>query len=207
MYAQVEKPKENKSKAVANSVVQKKGSLKQGFGFVDNRPEARYQQTIQRLTIGYTAADLGHPPAVALAFAAEPIMQFVYQRDAIPNATKVAVDGYHDCPAAGVYNHHVAHQVIYDKIRNRYEGQTRTNIVLGLGGVMTALGIPAGAQDPMTCVAAFNTWLDNAIVKICDCPANIFRGAQDGNEPNNPTAPTPALTARLAGVRPILDAI
>jgi len=39
-YEQVEKPKENKSKAAASSIVQKKSSVKQGFGFVDNRPVA-----------------------------------------------------------------------------------------------------------------------------------------------------------------------
>jgi len=37
MYAQVEKPKENKSRTVDNSVAQKKSSGKQGFWFVDNR--------------------------------------------------------------------------------------------------------------------------------------------------------------------------
>ncbi len=37
MYAQVEKPKENKSRAVANSVAQKKSNGRQIFGFVDNR--------------------------------------------------------------------------------------------------------------------------------------------------------------------------
>lgn len=37
MYEQVEKPKENKSRAVTNSVAQKKSDVKQGFGFVDNR--------------------------------------------------------------------------------------------------------------------------------------------------------------------------
>jgi hypothetical protein len=37
MYEQVEKSKENKSRAVANSVIQKKSDVKQGFGFVDNR--------------------------------------------------------------------------------------------------------------------------------------------------------------------------
>ena len=37
MYAQVEKSKEGKSRAVANAVTQKKSSVKQGFGFVDNR--------------------------------------------------------------------------------------------------------------------------------------------------------------------------
>lgn len=44
MYDQVEKPKENKSRGVANSVSQKKSSAKQGFEFVDNRPEAIMQR-------------------------------------------------------------------------------------------------------------------------------------------------------------------
>jgi hypothetical protein len=44
MYAQVEKPKENKSRAVANSVSQRKGPVKQGFGFVDNRPQNKLFQ-------------------------------------------------------------------------------------------------------------------------------------------------------------------
>ncbi len=44
MYEQVEKPKENKSRAVANSVSQKKSSDKQSFGFVDNRSEAVAQR-------------------------------------------------------------------------------------------------------------------------------------------------------------------
>ncbi|WLE95766.1 MAG: hypothetical protein QTN59_13900 [Candidatus Electrothrix communis] len=48
MYEQVEKPKENKSKAVANSVVQKKSGVKQGFGFVDNRPGNIMQRRFQK---------------------------------------------------------------------------------------------------------------------------------------------------------------
>jgi hypothetical protein len=40
MYEQVDKSKENKSKAVAHSVAQKKSVMKQGFGFIDNRHEA-----------------------------------------------------------------------------------------------------------------------------------------------------------------------
>ena len=35
MYEQVEKPKVNKSRAVANSVAQKKSNVKHGFGFVN----------------------------------------------------------------------------------------------------------------------------------------------------------------------------
>lgn len=49
MYAQVEKPKENKSRAIANSVAQKKSNMKQGFGFEDNRPEAIAQRKLQKL--------------------------------------------------------------------------------------------------------------------------------------------------------------
>lgn len=44
MYEQVEKPKENKSRAVANVVAQKKSNGKQGFGFVDNRSEFSMQR-------------------------------------------------------------------------------------------------------------------------------------------------------------------
>lgn len=56
MYVQVEKPKENtasadrrKSRAIANSVAQKKSNAKQGFGFVDNRSEAVAQRKLQEM--------------------------------------------------------------------------------------------------------------------------------------------------------------
>lgn len=43
MYAQVEKPKENKSRAVANNVAQKKSDERQCFEFVDNRTDGLLQ--------------------------------------------------------------------------------------------------------------------------------------------------------------------
>ncbi len=49
MYEQVENPKENKSRAVANSVAQKKSNGKQGFGFVDNRHESITQRKLQEM--------------------------------------------------------------------------------------------------------------------------------------------------------------
>lgn len=50
MYAQVGKRKENKSRAVANSVAQKKRGVKQDLGFVDNRvPVSHNIETIQRI--------------------------------------------------------------------------------------------------------------------------------------------------------------
>ena len=44
MYEQVEKPKETKSRSVANSVAQKKNNVKQGLGFVDNRSKVALQR-------------------------------------------------------------------------------------------------------------------------------------------------------------------
>lgn len=49
MYEQGEKPKMNKSSAVANSVAQKKRDGKHGYEFVDNRPEAVAQRVIERM--------------------------------------------------------------------------------------------------------------------------------------------------------------
>jgi len=48
MYSQVEKPKENKSRVVANFVAQKKSNVGQGFGFVDNRPESKQIVQLQK---------------------------------------------------------------------------------------------------------------------------------------------------------------
>ncbi len=49
MYAQLEKPKENKSRAIAYSVTQSKSDNRQGFGFVDNRPEVTGQKKLQNM--------------------------------------------------------------------------------------------------------------------------------------------------------------
>lgn len=58
MYAQLEKPKENKRRAIANSVAPKKGSMTQGFGFVDNRPEVTSQRKMQALTFNHQVPQL-----------------------------------------------------------------------------------------------------------------------------------------------------
>jgi len=44
------KPKDNKSRAVANSVAQNRSILNHGFGFVDNRPKAVAQRKLQEIT-------------------------------------------------------------------------------------------------------------------------------------------------------------
>ena len=47
MYAQIEKPKQNKSRAVANSVGKKKSNGKQRFSSVDHRLESDLQSKFQ----------------------------------------------------------------------------------------------------------------------------------------------------------------
>lgn len=47
MHTRVEKPKENQSRAIANTETQKKSNVKQEFGFVDNRSESAAQRKIQ----------------------------------------------------------------------------------------------------------------------------------------------------------------
>ena len=54
MYAQVERLKENKSRAFAHSVVQKKNDVKQAFGFVDNRQEAILQRKIPAMVNNFS---------------------------------------------------------------------------------------------------------------------------------------------------------
>ncbi len=49
MYEQIEKPKENKSRAVANPVAQKKSNGKYGFGLEGNRPLAIIQRKLKKL--------------------------------------------------------------------------------------------------------------------------------------------------------------
>lgn len=47
MYAQIEKPKENKNRVVASSVAQKKSTGQQGFGFEDNRSVLNAHRLLQ----------------------------------------------------------------------------------------------------------------------------------------------------------------
>lgn len=49
MYKQVEKPKENKVRAIANTISQKHSSRESPFRFVDNRPEAVAQRKLQEV--------------------------------------------------------------------------------------------------------------------------------------------------------------
>ena len=79
MYAQVEKSKENKSRAVANSVAQKQIGGKSTFQFVDNRPEAIAQRKLQEVANSYSQN--------------QPIQRMLRNRLTAPAATKVLGKG------------------------------------------------------------------------------------------------------------------
>ena len=64
MYAQVETKKENKSRAVANTVAQKKNNEKQGFGFVDNRQKGTAQFRVNKANVAGTRTLLSSLSAV-----------------------------------------------------------------------------------------------------------------------------------------------
>lgn len=73
MYAQIEKSKESENRAVANSVAQKNSNVEQGFGFVDNRPEAIAQRTLQGKIYSTTINDQDENPLPSVNSA--PIIQ------------------------------------------------------------------------------------------------------------------------------------
>ena len=72
MYEQVKKPKENKSQAPANSVAQKKGHVKQGFGFVDNRSVAVAQRKLQEMANNPKAKQKAQLQSIADNYSAQP---------------------------------------------------------------------------------------------------------------------------------------
>jgi hypothetical protein len=173
---------------------------------------------VQRFTVAYTAIDMDIPPLGAPAGAAGAAPLFVDQvvqnithaRSAIPPLVKNAVDAFADAtPPLTTYNHHVGYQTILNLIIAVCEGEDRDAIESLMEARCVAVGVDPATFgiDPMRCVADFNTWLDLVIVTICDWPNNIFRGAKTNTEPDNPAAPTPALTARLAAARAVLDTI
>lgn len=65
MYAQENNPNENKSRAIANSVAQKKSNAKQGLGFADNRAETIAQRKLIEITNNHQAKLLRVAPNIS----------------------------------------------------------------------------------------------------------------------------------------------
>ena len=104
MYEQVEKPKEDKSRTVAASVNQKKSNRKQGFGFVDNRPEAVVQRKLQTTTFDSTDTNIKNRNVHSFA-TSPPVMQlqvnmnearliYAHLNKKLPNVSEFALFSY-----------------------------------------------------------------------------------------------------------------
>ncbi|HED35334.1 MAG TPA: hypothetical protein ENJ08_14155 [Gammaproteobacteria bacterium] len=226
MNIHVDKAPKNKNQSLPGEIYQRHKNSESAFQFIDNRPKTIAQRklqvmadtdsyenndTIQRLTIAYTAQDIigGVAPA---PFAEQIIQQIVYQRAPIPHAVKLTVDAFGDNLAIPVtYKHHVAHNTIFNGIRNLCENESRGYIVENMVECLDAIYVDSGTfgVNPLdrNSVADFNSWLDSAIVSICDWPNNIFRGPSNGAALDMPTAPAPALTTRLNAARAVLQGL
>ena len=96
MYAQMEKTKEDKSKAVANLVAQKKSDVKQGFGFVDNRPEAIQMKQVLTAASNSTKvkAYKGPMPKGLVQRKQTHAVKFIIEKGLGITADKVAISAY-----------------------------------------------------------------------------------------------------------------
>lgn len=94
MYEQKEKPAENKARAVANTVTQKKSNGQQGFGFVDNRPEAVSQRKQQAIANDSSLVkQLSFSPSKADGGSSVVIQRVVGEEYLIGLATYFGVEG------------------------------------------------------------------------------------------------------------------
>jgi hypothetical protein len=81
MYAEKEKAIDNKSRAVANSVVQKKSNVKQGYGFIDNRPEVVAQGKFQReIAVNQRIIQFSWPRTLNAQFAEQLVREVMIEK-------------------------------------------------------------------------------------------------------------------------------
>lgn len=79
MYAQKEKPKDNKSQSVTNTVSQKRSDCKSTFQFEDNRHEAIAQRKLQEIANDYSATQ-------------QPLIQKKENKTGLPNNLKSGIE-------------------------------------------------------------------------------------------------------------------
>jgi hypothetical protein len=119
MYAQENKSKENKSRAVANNVDQKNDTGKYGFGFVDNRSVAVAQKKKQKIENNSI-----YTPQFQKAFDAN-ITQFqqpIFQFDRSKNPNRQDEDTYKTDPlldSSDLTEHHVVPHELLVKVQKK----------------------------------------------------------------------------------------
>ena len=143
MHAQIEKPKENNSRAVAHSVGQKKGNTKQVLGFVDNRPEAKSQRTLQLKIHGDINAHqpVNHPTVHRLIqreVNQSQATQFLLQR----------VAQLMDAGSGGQWHIHHEHIKLGNNVDSRvnFNGRSKKDIRKELGEKIDRYGLNVGGN-------------------------------------------------------------
>jgi hypothetical protein len=157
MYAQVEKPKENKNRAVVNSVTQKKSDVKQSFEFVDNQSSSVAQKAmiahetskennlVQRVALaGGTINCPGHGNVMALGAAIHGLIEGDYL------GLGHAGPGNHRVVEPNVPIGHTPDLAVEDATPTvvRY-GEIKPTTQVGLGRAQIA-ALAADAANPLT---------------------------------------------------------
>lgn len=116
MHEQIDKSKENKSRAVVNSVTQNKNNQKQGFRFVDSRPESVVQMNLQY--------PVNTKPKVENAVQPQPVQRYAYVGDKYLNTSSDQKFYYNedkdDRPDDSYKLNGKTNSVLYDKYYRMY---------------------------------------------------------------------------------------
>ncbi|WP_230470595.1 eCIS core domain-containing protein [Flavobacterium cheongpyeongense] len=159
----------------------------------------------QLMTTAYTLSDYSTEPNQT-PFDEQVIINLIHARQGIPTEVKDKVDSYGDNGIGTNYNHYVPYIKLYESLENQIinQGKTRLGIVSLLQSHLKNIEIcvtPGLTINPLKSPINFNTWVDAAIVAICDSPKNIFKGPHEGDgggtKIDQPTDPSNELEQRL----------
>lgn len=138
------------------------------------------------MTVAYDAIDLGSQFAnTQTSFANQLICMIKHSRESIPGTVKYTVTYvFKDGVLGYSYKHYVPYGDIFDQIIGMTEGKlTRTEAVATLTTLVGQVNASYvfGETNPLGSRAAFDAWLDEAIVALCDWAPNIFQAASEGD--------------------------
>lgn len=166
---------------------------------------------VQRVTKLYSRAESQQDRSQDPQFRGEEITNVSHTRESISPRIKNIMETYGDGSGQGVYNHHVPHSAIVNRIVAGLNFKSRDQIVGTLNQASATLSqieaVPANefGQNPWASRVSFDTWVDEKICNIADWPANLFRwqntGDRGGTAIDEPINPTPALSSRLDAAR------
>lgn len=160
------------------------------------------------MTAAYDTIDLGYPQnSSGRGWTNEIIFMIVHKRDSIPALVKFIVDNhFKDGDWDFSYKHYVPYTDIFEQIIGKIEGKkTRAETVAILTDLVGNINPTYVFEEksPLNCRVQFDSWLDEAIVALCDWGQNIFRarseGDGNGTKIDKPLPPySPGLPVRLS---------